>query len=85
MVDMRDTTPKRISVSLALDSLREAVAETDEAQTRLSIARGLRDDLIRDALDGGVTMVKLARVTGLSRERLYKIANQPFHADKRAV
>lgn len=65
-----------ISVSLALDSLREAVTTVDTKREELERARAERDELIRDARDAKVPARTLGRITGLSREHINTIANQ---------
>ena len=82
---MKKPQPSRISVSLALDSLIEATDECNRAQDIYQQKKAVRDDLIRDAIDSGVTMTRVSRITGLSREWLYKITRNPYSEDKRAV
>ena len=73
---MRASIPNRISVSLALESLSEAVSEVEEASTALRESRAVRDALIRDAYDSKVPVLHLVRVTGLSREAIYRITHK---------
>lgn len=72
---MKTSPPDRISVSLALQALQEASDEVYAAQLALDRARAVRDDLIRSARDSGIPLLRLARITKLSRERLYKITH----------
>lgn len=72
---MKATPPDRISVSLAIQALQEASEEVYEAQLALGNARASRDRLLRDAFDSGVPVLRLARITKLSRERIYKITH----------
>lgn len=66
------TPPQRITASLLTDSLRDSANAVRAKEQELADLRAERDSLIRDALTI-VPMLKLVRVTGLSRERLYKI------------
>lgn len=77
----REATPHKIHVSLALEALQEASEEVRKAQDTLDANRAVRDDLIRDAYDSGVAIIRLVRITGLSRERIYRIT----HGDPRGV
>lgn len=70
---------------MALDALREAVNDVDEAQAVLHDKRAVRDDLIRIAVEGGMIQTRLAKVTGLSREQINRIAGKPATRDLRAV
>lgn len=72
------TAPDRISVSLALSALEEQVLSVEEAVQHLYEQRAARDNLIRDARENGIGYPRLVRITGLSRERLVKIINQPM-------
>jgi hypothetical protein len=74
----------RISLSLAVDALLEASEEVRDLQSRLDDLRASRDRLIKDAYDNGMPMLKLARITGLSRERIYAITRSgvPQTGDK---
>lgn len=68
------TTPaQRVSASLAIDSLSEVCADVRNLEQQLTDLRGERDSLIRETLQW-VPMLRLVPVTGLSRERLYKIS-----------
>ncbi len=66
-----------ISVTMALDSLREQATVVSEAEENLTRQRAIRDNLIIDAHEANVPMRKLITLTGLSRDRLYTIANSP--------
>jgi hypothetical protein len=63
---------QRVSASLLIESLQEQCEEVRDLEKQLQAARDLRDDAIRDALTI-VPMVRLVKVTHLSRERLYAI------------
>ena len=76
LVLMRVSIPNKVSVSLALQSLTDAVSDVDEASLALRESRGVRDDLIRDAYDNKVPVLHLVRVTGLSREAIYRITHK---------
>lgn len=67
-----------ISVSMALESLKEQVAAVDEDIVRLDRDRAVRDDLIRDAIEAKVRYQTVARITGLSRDRINTIVNQAY-------
>lgn len=80
------TVPQQpISVSMALIALSEAVVDVQEAQQALSEARGLRDDLIRNAVDAGVSQTRLARLTKLTREQVNRISGKPYVDESRSV
>lgn len=65
----------RLSVSMALDALADQVQRLHDAEAEVIEQRSIRDDLIRDARDSGVGFTRLARITGLSRDRLWNIYN----------
>lgn len=64
-----------ISVSMALESLKEVVGAVDEDIAKLARDRAVRDDLICDAIDAKVRYTTISRITGLSRDRLNTIVN----------
>lgn len=70
---MEQSQQPKLSVSMALEGLKEAAEEVERLETALADARALRDDLLRDAY-GYVPVVKLARLAKLSRERASRIA-----------
>lgn len=74
MSDLNPAIPK-LSVSLALEALSEAAEEVRRCQAITEEKRELRDDLIRNAVRGdeGISARKIARLTGLSRDAVYKI------------
>ncbi len=65
----------RLSVSMALDALSEQVELVHSAEATLEQQRSQRDEMIRDAQEAGIGMPRLARITGLSRNRLWTIVN----------
>lgn len=67
-----------ISVSLALAALQEQCTTVDEAQAVLARERAIRDNLIRDAIRSHVPAKRLIKSTGLSRDRIYTIGQQPM-------
>ena len=71
---MEPTPPVKISVSLALEALQEASNEVQRLEVRLAEARAARDRLLIDAY-GLVPITRLARLAGLSRERVSRIAS----------
>jgi hypothetical protein len=71
---MEPTPSVKISVSLALESLVEASNEVQRLEVLLAEARASRDRLLIDAY-GLVPITRLARLAGLSRERVSKIAS----------
>ena len=80
------TVPQQpISVSMALSALQEAVEDLEEAQTKVNDSRGLRDDLIRNASESGVSQQRLARLTHLSREQVNRIIAKPYIDPARGV
>lgn len=70
---MKPTSPRKISTSLAIESLREASERVWDLEDQLAIARAERDDLIRDASEF-LTTSRISRVTKLSRQTIYKIS-----------
>lgn len=66
------TAPQRVSAALLRDELTNSAAAVRTAEQRLSEARTERDSIIREA-SSLVPMLTLARLTGLSRDRIYKI------------
>lgn len=66
-----------ISVTMALESIREQVEALDEAERTHARERAIRDNLIREAREAGVSYKQLIKLTGLSRDRLYTIASNP--------
>lgn len=64
----------KVSVKLALLSLSEQVDETREARERYMEAMELRNKLICDARRSGVASKVIERITGLSRDRIARIA-----------
>jgi hypothetical protein len=67
-----------ISVSIALAALQDQCTAVDEAQAVLARERAIRDNLIRDAIDSHVPAKRLIKSTGLSRDRIYTIGQQPM-------
>lgn len=63
-----------ISVTLALESLKQQCETVDADRARLARSLALRDTLIRDARDAKVPARTLGRITGLSRDRINTIA-----------
>jgi hypothetical protein len=63
----------RLSVTLAMDALRDACESLDLARVEVDRLTEERDRLIRDARGNGLGVARLVQVTGLSRERLYRI------------
>lgn len=66
-----------ISVTMALDSLRDQVDTVIAAKSTLEREMAYRDDLIRSARDAKVPERTLVRITGLSRDSIHRIANSP--------
>lgn len=66
-----------ISVTMALDSLREQVTAVNEAKDALTREMAYRDDLIRSARESKVPERTLVKLTGLSRDSIHRIANSP--------
>lgn len=69
-----------ISATLALHALTDACDEVKNAEHALTQARANRDDLIRDARMAKIPYGTIMRQTGLSRDRLIKIAHSPSDA-----
>lgn len=68
---------ERLSVSFALDALAAQCHDLVEAEAKVVEYRGVRNDLIKDARDSGISFRKLMQITGVSRERLFRIVNEP--------
>lgn len=67
--------PVRISVTMALDSLREQVTATEQALDHYKRMMALRDDLIRDCRAAKVPEGTLVKITGLGRDSISRIAH----------
>lgn len=65
-----------LSLSLTLQGLQEASEAVQEAQNALEESRALRDDYIRYAYDNGISVLRIIRLTNLSREAIYKITHK---------
>lgn len=65
-----------LSIAVTLHGLQEASKDVQEAQASLDSSRAVRDDLIREAYDGGISVLKIIRLTNLSREAIYKITHK---------
>lgn len=81
MVDMRAhnsglNPQQRTAAALLIAALQEAVQETDEAKALWDEKRTQRDILIRESLEF-IPKLRMVKITGLSRERLYRIENSP--------
>lgn len=74
---MSAATKTRISVTLALESLRDQVEETEEARQAYLRAVAKRNNMIRDARAGDVASRTLERIANLSRDRIARIAASP--------
>jgi len=66
-----------ISVLLAMESLREQCEVVIDLDVQKSREMAIRDNLIREAREANVSYRQLVKITGLSRDRLYTIANSP--------
>lgn len=71
---MSNTQQPKLSVSLALEGLQEVAEEIKRLEDALAHSRALRDEMLIDAY-GSVSVSKLARLAGLSRERVIRIAS----------
>lgn len=72
---MINSQPAQMSTRMALDGLKE-LAESIKAQEQaLEESKALRDEMLIDLADLGIPMSKLARLVGLTRERVGKIAS----------
>lgn len=63
-----------LSVTMAVGALEEQARKTADARAAYERERALRDELIRDARRVRVPVTALMASTGLSRDRLYKVA-----------
>jgi hypothetical protein len=70
---MEPTPPVRLSVSLALEGISEAVTEVERLEVALAEARRVRDDLVADAAQH-VSVSRLSRISKLSRQYIYRIS-----------
>jgi hypothetical protein len=66
----------QLSVGLALDQVRESSNKVRHLNAELDFARRERDRFIQDALQY-VPMTQMMKITGLSRDMLYRIKNRP--------
>ncbi len=71
------TEPHRVSVTMALDALREQAETVDEALANYKRQLAIRDDLIRDCREAKIPERALVKLTGLSRDSIHRIANSP--------
>lgn len=69
------------TVALAVQGLKEAVDEADEAKAAYHAKIAARDALIRAAA-ADLTYSRLMALTGLSREALSRIVNRRDPADR---
>lgn len=67
----------RISVTMAMESLKDQVRATQEAKEEYARAIAIRDDLIRDCRAAKIPERTLVGITGLSRDSIHRIANSP--------
>ena len=67
--------PVRISVSMALDALREQVTAAADAKANYEKQLAIRDDLIRDCRAAKIPEATLTRITHLSRDSISRIAH----------
>lgn len=68
---------QRISVLMALEALRDQVAITRAAEDDFRAAMSERNDMIREARHAGIRSGVIERITGLSRDRIARIAARP--------
>lgn len=73
---------KTISASLALASLTDQCDRVRESERKLNDDRAERDDMIRDCRAAKIPYTTLIKRTGLSRDRLIKIAHNPHSIDR---
>lgn len=73
---MSRASENRISVALAMDQVREACAEVNRLAMELQYQRSERNRHIQDALEF-VPISQMMKVSGMSRESLYRIKNMP--------
>ncbi len=74
---MANIPQQRISVAMALDALREQTEETKAAEQHYREVMRVRNVMIREARRAGVWSKVIERITGLSRDRIARIAAQP--------
>lgn len=70
---------QRTAAALLISALQEAVQETDSAKALWDAKRAERDELIRESLEF-IPKLRMVKITGLSRERLYRIEQRPTDA-----
>jgi hypothetical protein len=70
---MEHSQHPRLSVSLALEGIKEASEEVRALEIALAESRRVRDDLIADASQW-VSVSRLSRVSKLSRQYIYRIS-----------
>lgn len=66
------TPPQRVTAALLSDEVINSANAVRQAEVDLSQRRTERDDIIREA-SSVISMLKLARMTGLRRETIYRI------------
>lgn len=71
---MLTTETPRISVTMALESLKEQTVIAEEAKANYERQLALRDDLIRDCRLARIPVATIMRITKLSRDRIIKVA-----------
>jgi hypothetical protein len=67
---------QKLSVGLALDQVRESSDKVRKLNDQLEFARRERNKFIKDALRF-VPISQLMKITGMSRDMLYRIKNSP--------
>lgn len=68
---------QRISVTMALESLRDQVDETEARRQDYLRAVAKRNNMIRDAREAEVASRTIERIANLSRDRIARIASAP--------
>ena len=67
------------------EQLRQAITDAAMAEVAASDARDRRLAAIHAALDGGVPPESVARLTGLSRSRIYQLRTERATAEQEAA
>lgn len=63
-----------LSITLALDWLRDQQLVVEQKRTELEAAVRLRDQAISDALAHGIGYRRISVLTGLSKQRIWRIS-----------
>lgn len=69
----RHTRASTLAVQLMLDTLRETCEDVRTHEQALAETRAIRNDYIRTVIEAGIPILRVAKLTGLGREQVYRI------------